>query len=98
MDLYPCISRSVLTTAVFRFAVYSGMNVNPVFLTIRMRDNQLRCKYINTLFCSQINCCLFHDTVSSSDYKFIWSEKGIKESVIEIGNKGMDLQLANKLV
>jgi len=43
MDLYPCISRSVLATAVFRFA--SVTNVNTVFLTIGMRDKELRYKY-----------------------------------------------------
>jgi len=52
----------------------------------------------NTLFCSQFNCCLLHDTFSSSDYNFICSEKGIKEPVIESGNNGMALQLANQLV
>lgn len=74
------------------------MNVNPVLLTIRISDNQLCCKYTNKLFCSHFNCCLSHDAVSSSDYNFIWNEKGIKEPVIETGNKGMALQLANKLV
>ena len=98
MDLYPCTSRSVLATAVFRFAVSSVMNVNSVLLTIRMRDKELCRMYINTLFCINFNCCLFHDTFSSADCNFIWSENGIKEPVMESGNNGMALQLANKLL
>lgn len=52
----------------------------------------------NTQFCSHFNCCLFHDTFSSSDYSFIWGEKRLKEPVIESGDNGMALQLKNKLV